>query len=129
MAFGGAPGDDPNHTCDAVLDNILRLETFNRQRVVSGKRPLKTRCALHHGYSALGDVVNTASRLENAAKELGVQTIVSHEVAMNAVERHRFLRLSEITIRGKTTPIEAFKFDAIDDSLRPQPLELVVKAS
>ncbi len=43
MAFWGAPGDDPNHTCDAVLDNILRLETFNRQRVVSGKRPLKTR--------------------------------------------------------------------------------------
>jgi adenylate cyclase len=143
MAFWGAPDDDPDHTdhaCDAVLGIIRRLETFNRQRLASGKLPLKTRFALHRGYAfvgnvgarhrfgytALGDVVNTAARLEGAAKELGAQTIVSREVAMNTDKRHQFLSLGEVQLRGKTTAVEAFKFDAIEGSASSARLELAV---
>lgn len=146
MAFWGAPNDDLEHTdhaCDAVLDIIHRLETFNRKRSASGKQPLKTRFALHRGYAfvgnvgarhrfgytALGDVVNTAARLEGAAKELGAQAIVSREVAMNAKERHRFTTVGEITLRGKTKAIEAFEFDVIEDSVPTAPLELAAHAS
>ena len=143
MAFWGAPGDDPAHTdhaCDAVRKIIHRLEAFNRQRLASGKLPLKTRFALHRGYAfvgnvgarhrfgytALGDVVNTAARLERAAKELCVQAIVSRDVAMNTVERHQFLSLGEVQLRGKTTAVETFKFDAIDDGVSNARLKLAL---
>ena len=142
MAFWGAPGDDPDHTdhaCDAVRKIIRRLETFNRQRLASGKLPLKTRFALHRGYAfvgnvgarhrfgytALGDVVNTAARLEGAARELGVQAIVSREVAMNTEERHQFLALGEVQLRGKSATIDAFKFD-FEQHSSPVAFELVV---
>ena len=140
MAFWGAPHDDPNHTshaCDAVLDIIHRLETFNRERKGSGKLPLKTRFALHRGYAfvgnvgarhrfgytALGDVVNTAARLEGAAKDLGAVSIVSREVAINAEERHQFIALGEVQLRGKLTAIQAFEFDLEPRNSLTMPLE------
>lgn len=142
MAFWGAPGDDPDHTdhaCDAVRTIIRRLETFNRKRLASGKLPLRTRFALHRGYAfvgnvgarhrfgytALGDVVNTAARLEGAAKELGAQTIVSSDVAMNTDERHRFIARGEVQLRGKAATVEAFEFDVEPPNPRRAPLELV----
>ena len=142
MAFWGAPGDDRDHTdhaCDAVLDIIRRLKTFNQQRLASGKLPLKTRFALHRGYAfvgnvgarhrfgytALGDVVNTAARLEGAAKELGVQAIVSRDVAMNTDKRHRFIAHGGVQLRGKATAVEAFEFDVEPPSPQRSPLELV----
>ncbi|MEM9439032.1 MAG: adenylate/guanylate cyclase domain-containing protein [Pseudomonadota bacterium] len=143
MAFWGAPGDDPehtNHACDAVLDIMRRLEAFNRERLTAGKLPLQTRLALHRGYAfvgnvgarhrfgytALGDVVNTAARLERAAKELGVQGIVSRDVAMNSDERHQFLSLGEVQLRGKTAMVEAFKFEALIDNATNARLDLAV---
>ena len=142
MAFWGAPRDDGDHTrhaCEAVLDIKRRLDAFNQQRMASGELPLKTRFALHRGYAfvgnvgardrfgytALGDVVNTAARLEGAAKELGVYAVVSREVAANAGERHRFIPRGEIQLRGKAVPIEAFEFDLEPSSSSTLPLELV----
>jgi adenylate cyclase len=57
------------------------------------------------GLTAIGDCVNTASRLESMTKEYGAELIVSEDV-----ERNCGLDLSpwpshEITVRGRTTPL------------------------
>ena len=69
--------------------------------------------------------MNTAARLEGAAKELGAQTIVSREVAMSTVERHRFIARGEVQLRGKAATVEAFEFDVEPSNPRRAPLELV----
>lgn len=57
------------------------------------------------GLTAIGDCVNTASRLESMTKEYGAELIVSEDV-----ERNCGLDLSpwpshEVTVRGRTTPL------------------------
>jgi adenylate cyclase len=56
--------------------------------------------------TAIGDAVNTASRLEAMTKETGVQLIVSEEVARHAAaDLDRFPAL-EIIVRGRTQPLK-----------------------
>ena len=59
-------------------------------------------------YTALGDAMNTASRLEGANKALKTGVLVSRE----AVERSGldwFRRMGTITLRGRSTPVEVFE--------------------
>ena len=55
--------------------------------------------------TAIGDTVNTASRLEAMTKEQGVQLVVSEEVARHAAaDLHRF-PATEIMVRGRAQPL------------------------
>jgi adenylate cyclase len=54
--------------------------------------------------TAVGDTVNTASRLEGMTKEFGVQLIMSHDVAEIAGLAGDF-ELREITLRGRSEPL------------------------
>lgn len=126
MAFWGAPGSNSNQSvqaCNAVAAIAARLDEFNQKRVAATEQPLLTRFALHRGqafvgnvgarerfaYTALGDVVNTASRLETAGKERALQAIVSAEVMRSAGHGHRFEPIGSIKLRGKQRSVEAFE--------------------
>lgn len=125
MAFWGAPRDDADHTahaCDAVLAIIAGIETLNRQREALGEPPLQARFGLHRGYAfvgnigardrfaytALGDVVNIASRFESATRGIGATVLTSKSVAFNA-GRHAFERRGEIVLRGRSEKVEAYE--------------------
>lgn len=58
------------------------------------------------GVTALGDTVNTASRLEGACKELNMQAIISKAVLDKAGADTATLATREIEIRGRAQPIE-----------------------
>ena len=62
------------------------------------------------GYTALGDVVNIAARLESANKETGTRALVSQAVAATAGGDHQFHARGELQLRGRSEPIEAFEF-------------------
>lgn len=78
--------------CDAALEIYEALERFNLAR--TGKPPLKTRFGLHSGqlllgsigaskhyeYQAVGDMVNTSSRIEGLSKYLGTRILASESV-------------------------------------------------
>jgi adenylate cyclase len=82
----------------------------------------RTRVGLHFGqaivgnfggedrfqYTALGDSMNTASRLESANKKLKTSVIVSGEaVARSGLDWWR--PMGRITLRGRATPVEIFE--------------------
>jgi adenylate cyclase len=79
----------------------------------------RTRVGLHFGevivgnfggegriqYTALGDAMNTASRLESANKQLGTSVLISRDAADRS-GLIGFRALGRIELRGRVTPIE-----------------------
>ncbi|MDT1893873.1 adenylate/guanylate cyclase domain-containing protein, partial [Acinetobacter baumannii] len=60
-------------------------------------------------YTAVGDSVNTASRLEQAARDFPHSAIIGHGTVALA-QRHRFLALGERILRGKGKPTPLYTF-------------------
>ena len=59
---------------------------------------------LRFNYSALGDPVNVAARLEGQTKYYGVPIIIGSRTAQKAKEKFAILELDLITVKGKTEP-------------------------
>jgi adenylate cyclase len=59
-------------------------------------------------YSAMGDVVNVAARIESATKSFGVDLLVSEEVAQAAARGIGLLEAGEIMLKGKSSPTRLY---------------------
>ena len=57
-------------------------------------------------FTAIGDAVNTASRLESMTKELGCQLVISEEVAALADVEAEGIPHHDVTVRGRDAPIK-----------------------
>jgi adenylate cyclase len=60
------------------------------------------------GLTAVGDTINCASRLENLAKELGAEIVVSAELAERARLDLSRCERQTVTVRGRAAPIDAW---------------------
>ena len=122
VAFWGAPisrPDDGERAAKAAWAMYQAGEEF-RKSVPEGVPAIgKTRVGLHHGeaivgnfggegriqYTALGDSMNTASRLESANKQLKSSVLVSREAAeLSGLDWFR--TLGRVVLRGRATPVE-----------------------
>lgn len=124
VAFWGAPLLCPDQADRAVSTGLAILEEvrqFNNQRQHSGFAPVKVRIGIESGralvgdlgtafrstYTAVGDCINFASRLESAARDLPTPLLIG--AAANALlKNHNTLSLGAITLRGTQTTIEVF---------------------
>lgn len=133
MCFWGAPLPMANHSAkaiSAVLQMIQGLEGESERYLRDYGIPVKVGFGLHSGeasvgnmgcatsfnYTALGDNVNLASRLESATKFLGVQALTTRETLDRALDSgiqappHRRLLLARL--KGKATPVELVELRA-----------------
>ena len=104
-----------NRACLAALDIATAVDRFN---AASGRFALPTRIGLHSGrlllgsvgaidhyeYRAVGDIVNTATRLEGLNKHLGTRLLVSAEV-LHGLEDLITRELGSFLLAGKSKPI------------------------
>lgn len=122
VAFWGAPisrADDGQRACSAAVAMHEAGELF-RKTVPDGVPAIgKTRVGLHHGeaivgnfggegriqYTALGDSMNTAARLESANKQTKSSILVSREAA-DLSGFDWFRPLGRVVLRGRATPID-----------------------
>ncbi len=126
MAIFGAPTareDDPERAIRAALAMQQTLSTWETD--FASDFPISIRIGIHTGpvwlgtvgvtaeYTAMGDTVNLASRLQHAAPVGGV--IVSHETYRHVRGVFDVLPMEPITIKGKTEPIPVYVI------LRPRP--------
>ncbi|MDF8332302.1 adenylate/guanylate cyclase domain-containing protein [Novosphingobium cyanobacteriorum] len=125
VAFWGAPlskPDDGERAVKAARAMYLAGEEF-RRNVPEGVPPIgRTRVGLHFGeaivgnfggegriqYTALGDAMNTAARLESANKPLDTTVLVSRE-AMERSGLDWFRPMGRVTLRGRAQPVEVFE--------------------
>ena len=121
----GAPGDQPDHAARAVAC-ALDLDAFSQScRGTWREKGIAlgaTRIGVHAGpaivgsfgggrffdYTAYGDTINIASRLETANKQLGTRICVSASVAARVVD-FRGRPVGDLVLRGRTEPLRAFE--------------------
>ncbi|MBQ5947638.1 adenylate/guanylate cyclase domain-containing protein [Massilia sp. ST3] len=120
VAFWGAPLPVPDHAdqaLDAAREIVARVAQLSAVRERDGRPRLRVRIGIESGqamagdfgtsfrsiYTAVGDSVNTASRLEQAARDFPHDAIVGPGTVERAT-RHRFLALGERQLRGKGKP-------------------------
>jgi adenylate cyclase len=104
-----------SRACLAALDIVSAVDRFNE---ASGRFALPTRVGLHSGrlllgsvgamdhyeYRAVGDIVNTATRLEGLNKHLGTRLLVSAEV-LQGLEDLISRELGSFLLAGKSRPV------------------------
>ncbi|MEW5822891.1 MAG: adenylate/guanylate cyclase domain-containing protein [Pseudomonadota bacterium] len=128
MAFWGAPVDNPDHAVqavDAALDMQERLLAFQRELAESGLA-FDIGIGIHTGpavvgflgssrrldYTAIGDTVNLASRIEGCTK--GVARVLVSEATRLACEarapgRFVFVDRGETQVKGREHPVRLFE--------------------
>jgi len=125
MAFWNAPLDQPAHETKALLcaklimDNMKELNVeleeeglppveigigINSGKAVIGNMGSETR----FDYTAIGDAVNVAARLESGTKDLGVSLLVGEDTARFCAFDLKFV--DKIKVKGKEKPLSVFSF-------------------
>jgi adenylate cyclase len=121
----GAPGEQPDHAARAVacaLDLDKYAQDFRDRWQKKGIPLGVTRIGVHAGsaivgnfggdkffdYTAYGDTINVAARLEAANKQLGTRICVSASLA-EKVDGFRGRPVGDLVLRGRTEALRAFE--------------------
>lgn len=128
VAFWGAPiarEDDSRQAQAALLAMAEAGEAFSA-RIAAENPDLpnvgRTRVGLHYGeavvgnfggegrmqYTALGDSMNTAARLEAANKQMKTRALASRE-ALEGTDATMFVPMGRVQLRGRSQPVEVFE--------------------
>lgn len=119
IAFWGAPmatDDHANRALLAAIDIQQELNRLNQRRCEQGRFPLRVRIGIATGsalvgdlgtpfrstYTAVGAVVNLAARLQQAARDMPFDILVSSETAA-AVRGHPLRPIGTISLHGLPT--------------------------
>jgi len=128
MAFWGAPVENPNHARDAVaaaLEMIRVLEEFKRELANQGSDmadAFDVGIGIHSGhavvgfigaeqkldYTAIGDTVNLASRIEGTTKGVA-RVLVSGDTAQACGDAFDFAPRGSYKVKGRTQEVELFE--------------------
>ena len=124
MAFWGAPLDDPRHAEHAVaaaLEMEQVLVAFKKELGVASD--FDVGIGIHSGsavvgfigaeqkldYTAIGDSVNLASRIEGLTKEAKCRILVSRETAAACHNAFTFTSRGSYKVKGRTQEVELFE--------------------
>ncbi|WP_439534379.1 CHASE2 domain-containing protein [Polymorphobacter sp.] len=126
IAFWGAPVARPDDAARALAAaraiQAYSTDMLARNRDSTTARIGRTRIGVHRGnavvgnfggtdriqYTALGDAMNTAARLESANKAMGSYTLVSRD-AIATIPDAACRSLGRLTLRGRKEPLEVFE--------------------
>ncbi len=123
MAFWNAPLEDPDHAvhaCQAALEMVAAVDRATSP--APGRPRVRMRIGIHTGpvvvgnmgsadrfdYTAIGDNVNLASRIEGVNKLYGTLTLVSGATAAALGGRFPLRVIDRVRVKGRTEPVDIF---------------------
>ena len=132
MAIFGVPESNVWHSLDAVIAALSMREAiarYNQELREQGLPPLDVRIGVHKGnvvagvvgssenleYTVIGDVVNTAARIESLTRKHGVGILISADVRPALDSRFKVRELPPEYVKGKTDPVVTFAVEAFRD--------------
>ena len=126
MAFWNAPVDVPEHprrAVQALLDMHVRLAELNVSLEAEMGIKLSMGGGIHTGiaqvgnmgtselmnYTAIGDAVNTASRVEGMCSKYGSGAVVSGETRARCEDAFAWRRLDTVRVKGRAQGVELWQ--------------------
>jgi len=126
MALFGAPTTTPADAVNAVMAAVAmqrRIVTLNEELTTKGFSPVDVGMGLHTGeatigyigseqrseYTAIGDTVNLAARLESNSK--GGQILISSECAQAAGDIFPLIKHEPLSVKNRLQPVELFEVE------------------
>ncbi len=126
MAFWNAPApvnDHATRACRAALACLKETRDLYASPSWEGRKPLFTRIGLHTdrvmvghfgspdrlSYTALGDGVNLAARLEGLCKAYGVNVLASEAIVKAAGDGLVFRRIDKVAVKGKKQSVVVYE--------------------
>ena len=130
LAFWNAPIATPDHAflaCKTALEMSKKIQFISKEWTKYGIKDFDIRIGINTGeaivgnmgssqrfdYSALGDSVNIASRLEGANKEFKTHIIISQSTYELVKDKVKAKRLGEITVKGKTKKVVVYELNSL----------------
>jgi len=125
MALWGAPLDDAEHARHAVacaLEMADTLQAFKRE-LGAADASFDVGIGIHTGpavvgligsdrrreYTAIGDTVNLASRIEGLTKDAKRRILISRDTAERCGDAFDFVSCGTFTVKGRAQPVELFE--------------------
>ncbi|MGH7308222.1 MAG: CHASE2 domain-containing protein [Candidatus Rokuibacteriota bacterium] len=125
MAFWGAPLNDPDHAlhaCQAAEEMQAAVARLCEEFVREGRPPIHMRIGVNSGtaivgnmgsetlfdYTAIGDDVNLASRLEGVNKVYDTDVLLAETTAAAVEGRVPLRRVDRVRVKGRQQPVEIF---------------------
>ena len=130
MAVFGAPRPDTNqeeHAVRAALEIQAELVEMNLSKTLNSVPEIHVGIGINSGvaivgnigspqrmeYTAIGDTVNLASRLQSATGELGVDILIS-EYTQNAVRGiFKTRSVGEVKVKGRQDAVESYVIEGL----------------
>ncbi|HEX2311455.1 MAG TPA: adenylate/guanylate cyclase domain-containing protein [Vicinamibacterales bacterium] len=135
-AFWNAPMDQPDHArraCEAALDMVRALESLRAEFERLGWDDLDIGVGINTGamvvgnmgsqerlaYTAVGDAVNVASRLEGLTKEYGVHVVIGDNTRAAAGDAFAYRFLDVVAVKGRPVPLVVWELLDRERALEP----------
>lgn len=132
MALYNAPLDvdgHADHACRSALKMMMKLAELNQSFIERGIQPIDIGIGINTGdavvgnmgaamrfdYTAIGDNVNLASRLEGLNKMYGTHIIVSESTKLLAGNDLHFREIDLVAVKGKHQPVPIYELLVVDD--------------
>jgi adenylate cyclase len=126
MALFGAPLDMPDHSrqaCRTALEMVQSLKALDQEWLEQGRPTLRIGLGINSGpvsvgnmgssrlfdYTAIGDNVNLASRLEGLNKFYGTEILVSAATAQHLGNGFYLREVDLVRVKGKKQPIAIYE--------------------
>ena len=123
MAIFNAPLDQPDHenlAIDCALQIIKNMEELNKEFKIKDLPPVAIGIGINSGeavignmgsdsrfdYTAIGDAVNTAARLESATKEVGKDLLIGKNTAQ--FTKYELELITTINVKGKADALDVY---------------------
>jgi adenylate cyclase len=131
MVIFGAPLDDPyqeQHAVLAAVEMQKELRNLCDDWQTNGRQAIKMGIGINSGaaivgnigsadhmeYTAIGDTVNLAARLESATKELGLDIAVSEQTYAAIRPLFQWKSAGTIAVRGRIEPVRAYSVEGVN---------------
>jgi adenylate cyclase len=132
MAFWGAPLPDPEsefRACVAALEMQKRLDAIQSKWRRFGNVTVRQRVGLNTGislvgnmgsqskfnYTAVGDAVNLARRLEGVNKQYGTAILLSEFTYRRVLKKVVAREIDKVQVVGRTEPVTMYELMALAD--------------
>jgi class 3 adenylate cyclase/HAMP domain-containing protein len=136
MAFWGAPSrieHQAERACCAALRIARRIDKLN-EWAADPRHKLKVRIGLHHGqalvgnigstdrlsYTAIGDTVNVAARLEGLNKDYGTTICLSEDLYAEVKSKVVVKALGTVKVRGRERALKVYELLGMKHSDDPE---------